>query len=93
MSGKLCPLLNKDCVEHACKFFVHLLGNNPQSGKAEDKFDCTFAFLPILMIENSQMQRQTGAAVESLRNENVALGGVLGSLAMVAQQNKQLKDK
>jgi hypothetical protein len=27
--------------------------------------------LPILMIENSQQQRQTGAAVESFRNEMV----------------------
>ena len=28
-------------------------------------------WLPILMIENSQQQRQTGAAVESFRNEMV----------------------
>jgi hypothetical protein len=27
--------------------------------------------MPILMIENSQQQRQTGAAVESFRNEMV----------------------
>ncbi len=29
------------------------------------------AWLPMLMIENSQQQRQTGAAVESFRNEMV----------------------
>lgn len=29
------------------------------------------AWLPIMMIENSQQQRQTGAAVESFRNEMV----------------------
>ena len=29
------------------------------------------AWIPILTIENSQMQRQTGAAVESFRNEMV----------------------
>lgn len=68
---KLCPLLDKPCIEHGCRFYVHLLGNNPQTGKPEDKFDCTFAFLPMLLIENSQMQRQTGAAVESFRNESV----------------------
>jgi len=27
--------------------------------------------MPVLMIENSQQQRQTGAAVESFRNEMV----------------------
>jgi len=29
------------------------------------------AWMPILLIENSQQQRQTGAAVESFRNEMV----------------------
>jgi hypothetical protein len=29
------------------------------------------AWLPMLLIENSQQQRQTGAAVESFRNEMV----------------------
>jgi hypothetical protein len=28
-------------------------------------------WLPVLLIENSQQQRQTGAAVESFRNETV----------------------
>lgn len=69
--GKMCPMLKKTCIEHQCAFFVHLLGTNPQTGVGMDKFDCTFAFLPILLIENSQMQRQTGAAVESFRNESV----------------------
>jgi len=32
--------------------------------------------LPVLMIENSQMQRQTGAAVESFRNEVVSANQV-----------------
>jgi hypothetical protein len=29
------------------------------------------AWMPILLIENAQMSRQTGAAVESFRNEMV----------------------
>lgn len=69
--SKLCPLLKEPCIEHGCRFYVHLIGNNPQTGKPEDRFDCTFAFLPILLVENAQQQRQTGAAVESLRNETV----------------------
>jgi hypothetical protein len=36
------------------------------------QLDCAwFIKVPIMMIENSQMQRQTGAAVESFRNEMV----------------------
>ena len=33
---------------------------------------CAVKWIPMLLIENSQMQRQTGAAVESFRNEVAA---------------------
>ena len=33
---------------------------------------CAVTWLPMLMIENSQQQRQTGAAVESFRNETLS---------------------
>ena len=36
-----------------------------------DHWGCAVVWLPILTIENSQQQRQTGAAVESFRNEMV----------------------
>jgi len=36
-----------------------------------EDWGCAMAWMPIMMIENSQMQRQTGAAVESFRNEVV----------------------
>lgn len=71
MAEKLCPLLKKDCIGHGCKFYVHLLGNNPQSGKPIDEWDCTWAWMPILLIENAQQSRQAGAAIESFRNEMV----------------------
>jgi len=71
---KLCPLLKEPCIEHKCKFYVHLLGNDPQTGKAIDKFDCAMAFIPILLIEGAQQSRQAGAAIESFRNEMVLTG-------------------
>jgi len=71
MSGSYCPLLKKPCIEHQCKFYVHLLGNDPQTGKGIDKFDCAMAFIPILLIEGAQQTRQAGAAIESFRNEMV----------------------
>jgi hypothetical protein len=46
-------------------------GTNPNTGEEIDDYGCSVAWLPVLMIENSQQQRQTGAAVESFRNEMV----------------------
>lgn len=69
--GNLCPLLKKDCVGLQCNWFTQLRGTNPQSGQEIDEWGCAVAWLPVLLIENSQQQRQTGAAVESFRNEMV----------------------
>lgn len=70
----VCPLLNKfmSKVCHTCPLWVQVRGKNPQTEEIMDKWDCSLAMLPMLMIENSQMSRQTGAAVESFRNEVVA---------------------
>ena len=46
-------------------------GTDPQSGKEVDEWGCSMAWLPVMMIENSRQQHQTGAAVESFRNEMV----------------------
>lgn len=69
--GNFCPLIKKDCVGLQCVWFTHIRGMNPQSGEEIDNYACSIAWLPTLMIENSNMQRQTGAAVESFRNEMV----------------------
>lgn len=52
-------------------WFIQLRGTHPQTGEPVDQWDCTMVIQPLLMIENSQQQRQTGAAVESFRNEMV----------------------
>ncbi len=36
-----------------------------------DEWGCSVAWMPMLLVENSQQQRSTGAAVESFRNESV----------------------
>ena len=67
-----CPLNNfEPCKQLDCAWFLKLRGQNPNTGEDIDDWGCSIAWLPILMIENSQMQRQTGAAVESFRNEMV----------------------
>jgi hypothetical protein len=67
-----CPLNNfKPCKQLECAWFLKIVGTNPNTGKDVEDWGCAMAWLPILTIENSQQQRQTGAAVESFRNEMV----------------------
>jgi hypothetical protein len=54
-----------------CPKFVHIRGKDPQTGADVDKHGCVDSFLPMLLLENAQMSRQTAAAVESFRNEIV----------------------
>lgn len=58
-------------TKHACPKFVHIRGKDPQTGHDVDKHGCVDSFLPMLLLENAQMSRQTAAAVESFRNEIV----------------------
>ena len=76
----LCPLMGTECIEDGaikdgelvkCRFWVHVQGTNPQTGETVSNGDCAFCWTPMLLSENSQQQRQTGAAVESFRNEMV----------------------
>ena len=69
--GKFCPLIGKDCIGLECAWFTQIRGTNPQTGKDIDEWGCSVAWMPMLLIENAQQSRQTGAAVESFRNETV----------------------
>ena len=67
-----CPLDNfNPCRELECAWFMKLVGKNPNTGLDIDEWGCSMAWIPVLLVENSQQQRQTGAAVESFRNEMV----------------------
>lgn len=68
-----CPINGfSHCKQLDCAWFTKLAGTNPNTGQSVDEWGCAVAWLPILLVENSQQQRQTGAAVESFRNEIVA---------------------
>ena len=69
--GKFCPLIGEDCIELKCAWYNQVRGVNPQTGQEIDEWGCAVTWMPMLLIENSQMQRQTGAAVESFRNETI----------------------
>jgi hypothetical protein len=79
-AGTFCPLIKADCKGLQCSWFTQVRGTNPNTGKEVDEWGCAVTWLPMLMIENSQQQRQTGAAVESFRNEMVTAS----QLAMLA---------
>ena len=72
-----CPLIGEECMQLKCAWFTQVRGKNPQTDEDVDEWGCAVTWLPMLMIENSQQQRQTGAAVESFRNETVKVANVL----------------
>jgi hypothetical protein len=77
-----CPLGSKceevrDNALHRCAWFIELAGRNPNTGQEVNERGCAMAWVPILLIENSQQQKSTAAAVESFRNEMVAANGQL----------------
>ena len=70
--GKFCPLIGEDCLGLKCAWFTQVRGTNPQTGEPVDEWGCAVTWMPFLLIENSQKQRETGAAVESFRNETLS---------------------
>jgi hypothetical protein len=87
----VCPLHKKsmDLVCHKCALWTQVRGTNPQSGEEIDDWNCSLAWLPVMLIENAQQSRHTSAAVESFRNAMVAQNNVLNILG---PQQKRLGD-
>lgn len=69
--GNFCPFIKKDCVKTQCALYTKVQGRDMNTGRDVEDWACAVAWLPMLLIENSGQQRQTGAAVESFRNEMV----------------------
>lgn len=90
---KTCPLIKAPCSEHACMLYTHVLGIHPQTGKEVDQWGCTLTWIPMLLIANTQEQRQTAAAVESLRNVHDRAAAVASSAAIAAGLVPQLEEK
>lgn len=65
-----------------CNRFIQIMGKDPNTGADVNRWDCVDNWTPMLLIENAQQSRQTGAAVESFRNEMVRMNGI----AAVQQQ-------
>ena len=89
--GTYCPLVKEDCLQLKCAWFTQLRGTNPNTGKDIDEWGCAVTWLPILLVENSQQQRSTGAAVESFRNEMVKANETTSQILFAASQQNLLK--
>lgn len=82
-----CPLNNfEPCKQFDCAWFCQMRGSDPNSGKEVDDYACAVAWLPMLLVENAGMSRQTGAAVESFRNEMVKANQSSQNLLKVAAE-------
>lgn len=70
-SDMLCPQFQKELREccHKCAWYILVRGTNPNDGKDVDAWDCAMAFVPLLLIENSQQQRHTAGEINAFRNE------------------------
>ncbi len=91
-----CPYTgHKDkCMQHflGCPKWIQIQGHNPNTGEEMNEWKCADAWMPLLLVENSQMQRQTGAAVESFRNEMVKQNNqLLGTGGLVKSLNGNIE--
>lgn len=71
-----------------CWKWVQIQGHNPNTGAQESEWKCSDHWMVFLTIENSQQQRETGAAVESFRNEMVEGNRQFIGMLKQAAQNK-----
>lgn len=76
------PDKKQDCIKHECEFYSHLIGMNPQTGQPTDQFGCAVSFIPILLIENANMIRQSAASTDKVANQiNSQRAEFLGTLS------------
>lgn len=68
LEGKLVPI---PCQGHACEHYVHIFGHDPQTDQPVDQWGCAFNAQWRVGLEVAKQSRQTGASVESFRNEMV----------------------
>tara|TARA_B100001989_G_scaffold250969_1_gene229145 strand:- start:762 stop:1064 length:303 start_codon:yes stop_codon:yes gene_type:complete len=69
--GNFCPLVGEDCLGLKCAWFTQLRGMHPQTGEDIDEWGCAVSWMPILLIENSQKQRETNDTIQNFRNETL----------------------
>lgn len=91
-----CPLWKKpmDQVCHTCPLWTKVRGKNPQDHEIIDRYDCSLAWLPLLLLENSQRQIQTAASVQGVADQ-IKKGGDkhYEAVAMMTQLANRIMDQ
>jgi hypothetical protein len=79
----------KDGKHNRCALYICLAGEDPQTGKPVDEWRCSFAWQPILLVENAMTNRGQTAAIESFRNDtNYHSANTFQMLAEAAANSK-----
>jgi hypothetical protein len=86
VKNPVCPLLRKPCIENGCKFWIHVVGKHPSTGAAIDNFDCSFTWLPVLLIDTALHTAGVQASVESMRNAVVQRQDQLNNAVALGQR-------
>lgn len=85
-----CPL-GSECEEiknnkiYRCMWYTKIVGTDSNTGETHDDWSCAITWMPTLQIEMSNTNRQTGAAIESFRNETVKGQSTFNQLLAKAQ--------
>lgn len=93
-----CPLGSecetaKDDIIYRCRWFVKLVGKDPQTGNPVDEFRCAHEWAALLTTENTAATQRVQRATESFRNEMVNQNAnLLTGLQQVAK-NKLIKNE
>ena len=73
-------------MEHQCAWYMHIIGQNPQTGAMTDEWGCAVTLTPMLAIEGARATRSVAAGVESMRNEVVQRQDRLNTAVALAQR-------
>jgi len=74
-------------------WFSKIQGTDKNTGEHVEDWQCAVSLLPMLLVENSGQQRQTGAAVESFRNEMVKANENSQKILIATSQQNLLEGK
>ena len=91
-AGQMCPLHKQDVSEvcHKCPWFTRIMGKHPQSEEMVDNWHCAIALLPLLLVDNTQVNRGTVAAMETIRNDVVASATEMISATLHVERMQKL---
>ncbi len=64
---------DRACIKHKCQHYQTVFGSDPQTGEVMEHHMCSDLLANKVRIEGNKLQNESGAAVESLRNEMVRL--------------------